>query len=430
MLIAYRIFSTLAYPLLMGWLKWRQTQGKEHKTRLAERFGYASVPRPHAKLIWMHAASVGESNSLIPLMEALAVGYPELIILLTTGTTSSAITITSRLPENAIHQFVPIDSPLAVQRFLKHWQPDGAIWVESDLWPNLILAAKKRRIPMFLVNARMSERSAARWQNARAFFQELMSAFHALYAGSADDARIFRQLGVSAIDYKGNLKYDAPRLPADPTAGALLQNALQERPIWLAASTHAGEEMMVGEAHRHLKRLFPELLTLLVPRHATRGDEVHALLLQQELNVARRSKNERIKPDTDIYLGDTMGELGIFYRLSPVAFIGGSLIPHGGHNPIEPAQLGCAVICGPYMDSFRGICREMKDEGALIQVVSVPELISTIEELLRNKEARMRMAERAAAAIAEHGGVVATLLQMIGQSLQLGIPNVRPDKLR
>ncbi|MCI5050581.1 MAG: 3-deoxy-D-manno-octulosonic acid transferase [Rickettsiales bacterium] len=414
----YRAISFGLYPFIWGWLRWRVRRGKEDGSRLRERFGRSVLPRPAGKLLWFHAASVGESNSIIPLLESLHAAVPDLNMLVTTGTVSSSQTIKNRLPERAVHQFVPVDLPGAVDRFLKHWKPDAAIWVESELWPNMIIQTGKRKIPMMLMNARMSDRSQSRWHRFRASFHTLMKPFTTLYAGSENDLRKFKNLGISNMQYVGNIKYDAPILPADSKRTSKLLSNMGDRRIWLAASTHPGEEEIVAQAHKHLRETFPELLTLLVPRHAHRGKEIAKMLREKKLTVGRRSKNHVLLPETDIYIADTMGELGMFYRLAGIVMVGGSFVPRGGHNPIEPAQLDCAVICGPHMYNFTGICKELMAENALDQVTNVEQLEDKIAHYLRDHDAQEQQAKRALAAVKNRVGTAAILereiLTMLG----------------
>lgn len=427
LLTLYCLLSYPLYPLVWLWLRWRIKKGKEDPLRIKERFGKTSLLRPNGKLVWLHAASVGESNSIVPLLDALHAHFPELNMLVTTGTVSSSRTIKDRLPERAFHQFVPIDLLPCVRRFLKHWKPDAAIWVESELWPNIILQSHARNIPMALINARMSDDSHQRWLTFRSSFLTLMSCFTLRFAGSKDDLRKFKNLGIHDIRDVGNLKYDAPALPADSKTTSRLLNNMGDRRIWLAASTHPGEELIIGKIHKELKETFPELLTLLVPRHADRGPDIVRELSKQKLTISCRSKNQILLPETDIYVADTMGELGIFYRLSGIVFIGGSLVPIGGHNPIEPAQLDCAVICGPHMFNFRGICRELMDETALVQVKTAEDLSEKVSELLRDHEQQEQQAQRALDAVKSKGGVVNTLISELAPLLGEPLPEA-PDK--
>lgn len=424
----YAILTTLAYPFLWLWLRRRAARGKEDPARLRERLGRVSLSRPNGTLIWIHAASVGEANSVMPLLQELHDGDASIHIVLTTGTVSSATQIGRRLPERTYHHYIPLDVPFIVRRFLRRLKPDAAVWVESELWPNLLRHAHRRGIPLYLVNARLSARSARRWQLVRHSFLRLMSWFDVIYAGSRQDKQRLHHLGVGAVEFAGNLKYDAPPLWSDPKqTGEIVQN-IGDRRVWLASSTHPGEEKIVTEVHREVREVFPDLLTILVPRHPHRRAEIAALLKREKLTVALRSEKQIILPETDLYLADTMGELGIFYRLSGVVFIGGSLVPHGGHNPIEAAQLDCAILCGPHMQNFSHAVRELRDERALIEVQDATQLAQQVIELLRDHERQEHMA-RAAHAAADRGrGAAPLIAQRLLQDLGFVAHPPRPEE--
>lgn len=413
MMKLYYWLSLLITPLLWVWLRYRAWKGKEDRTRLRERMGRVSIARPHGTLIWIHAASVGESNSVLPLIQRLHELAPSLHVVLTTGTLSSATLMNKRLPERAFHQFVPIDSPLAVGRFLRKLRPDMAIWVESEFWPNLLQMTAQQSIPLYLVNARLSERSAKRWRLARQSFLALMAHFRVIYAGSGEDKSRLHHLGVEAVEYVGNLKYDAPAPPADPVQTSEIMQNIGDRRIWLASSTHPGEEAVVAEVHQQVREVFPELLTIVVPRHPHRVEAICEAMKQHKLTVARRSKKQIILPETDLYLADTLGELGTFYRLAGVVFMGGSFIPHGGHNPIEPALLDCAILCGPHMHNFSSIVNELRKAGALIQVDTVAALSEQVVDLLRDHDRQENLATLAHEVVDAHRGAVEVISQAI-----------------
>jgi 3-deoxy-D-manno-octulosonic-acid transferase len=248
-----------------------------------------------------------------------------------------------------MHQFVPVDLPSAVAQFLDHWRPELALWVESELWPNLALATRGRGIPMILVNARLSARSEARWRAVPGLIRPILSSFALCLAQDETQAERFRRLGARRVISVGDLKAAAGPLAADPRQLALLRRQTGERPCWLAASTHAGEEEIAAEAHSVVARTHPGLLTIVAPRHPARGAAIAAMLRGRGLRVARRAAGEPISASTEIYLADTMGELGLFFPLAGIAFIGGSLVPKGGHNPFEAARLDCTILHGPDM---------------------------------------------------------------------------------
>ncbi|MEJ0009961.1 MAG: 3-deoxy-D-manno-octulosonic acid transferase [Alphaproteobacteria bacterium] len=406
----YSLAGFLLTPFLFFWLKRRAERGKEDAARFAERFGYAARPRPAGRLAWLHAASVGETQSVLTLVRALLARDGQLSLLITTGTVTSAHLVAQQSLPRTIHQYIPLDTPLPVRRFLNHWKPDLALWVESELWPQLLWGLRARRVPALLINARLSARSYARWKRFPALARDLLACFSAIYAGSGDDASRLRALGASPIE-AGNLKYDAAPLPADDAALSTLQEDIGERPLWLAASTHANEEQMVADAHRALAPAHAGLLTIVVPRHPARGADIAADLRARGLTVARRSQGERIGAATNIYLADTMGELGTFYRLADIVFLGGSLIAHGGHNPLEPARLNCALLTGPHTHNFAAIVTDLGEAGGLRVAKDSAELATTVGALLAGDEARLAMAAKAAAVVASASGAAERIVQ-------------------
>ncbi|HSR71286.1 MAG TPA: 3-deoxy-D-manno-octulosonic acid transferase, partial [Kiloniellales bacterium] len=356
----YGLAGRAAGPLARWYLDARASQGKEDPARIGERLGRAGLPRPEGPLVWLHGASVGESLSALPLIERLRESRPALAILVTTGTVTSARIMAERLPAGVLHQYAPLDLPVAVDRFLGHWRPDLGLILESELWPNLLARARVGGCELVLLNARMSARSARHWARLRPLIRHLLGHFSMILAQTKEDAA--RLAGLSAVEplAPGNLKAAAPPLEADPAELAALSKALADRPRWLAASTHSGEEGSVAAVHEALAPSRPGLLTLIVPRHPHRGPEIAAGLLRAGYRVARRGAGEMPGAETEIYLADTIGELGLWYRLTGIAFVGGSLVPHGGQNLLEPARLGCAVLCGPHVGNFRTLAEEMR----------------------------------------------------------------------
>jgi len=384
-LALYRGVTALAGPLVERYLDHRLAQGKEEAARLGERRGAASRPRPAGFLAWVHGASVGEAVSALPLVDRLLAHGS---VLVTTGTVTSAALMAERLPAGALHQYVPVDRHAWVARFLEHWRPDLALWLESELWPNLVLATAARGVPMVLVNGRMSARSFARWHWAPGTIRQLLGAFDACLAQSEPIAARFRALGARAVSAPGNLKFAAPPLPADAAALAALRAALGDRPRWLAASTHPGEEAIAGRVHQALAAKFPGLLTIVAPRHPARGAEIAAALPGR---VTRRAAGQ--PPDGDIHVADTLGELGLFYRVAPLVFIGRSLAAEGGQNPLEPARLGCAVLHGPHMENFIDALELLGN--ALTRVDDEPALAGAVGMLLADAEHRAALGARA-----------------------------------
>ena len=418
---AYRLLAAAAGPLtpLMLWRRVRR--GKEHRTRVAERRGFARIARPDGPLIWLHAASVGELASVLPLIERIA--QRGLRVLVTTGTVTSSGLAEQRLPRGVIHQFVPLDVPRFVRRFLDHWRPNLALFVESDLWPNTILEASKRRVPLILINGRMSEGSYRRWIYLRGTIVDLLGRFDICLAGTQADAERLGALGAPRVVAAGNLKLDVPAPPADAAELAALQEAIAGRPLITAASTHPGEESAVIDAYRRLRADFPGLLALIAPRHPERGAGVAALAAAAGLKTALRSHGALPDPATEIYVADTMGELGLIYRLSPLVFMGGSLVRHGGQNPIEPAKLGAAILHGPHVWNFVEIYAALDEAGGAAQVDQVEQLAARAGAWLRDDAARARAAAVARATVENLSGALErTLAALEPYLVQLQVP--------
>lgn len=389
MLALWRGAAALAAPLLRAHLRRRVARGKEEASRLAEREGFGAA-RPEGPLVWLHAASVGETQSALPLIGAMTAARPDLSALLTTGTVTAARLIAARAPERVIHRYAPLDVPRWVARFLDGWRPDLGVFVESELWPNLIEAASARGVPLALVNARMSARSARFWRLSGGAGQRLLSRFALIAAQGEADAARFAALGARPLAW-GNLKHAAPPLPADSAELAALTAALAGRVAWIAASTHPGEEEAALAAHRALAPRIPGLLTILAPRHPERGADVAALAAG--LPLARRSLGEAPGPETQVLLFDTIGELGLAYRLARVAFVGGSLVPRGGQNPVEPARLGLPVLVGPRHANFAETVAALRDAGALAVLPDAAALAPALSDVLTDEATRRRMAE-------------------------------------
>ena len=369
----YRVVTAGLWPVLCGALVWRASRGKEEWTRLDERRGYASMPRPVGRLVWLHGASVGESLSLLAVIDRLAEREPDLSFLMTSGTVTSARVMRARLPARACHQFSPLDSPGATRRFLRHWSPDLAIFAESELWPNLLMDLHTRGTPTFLMNARLSVRSERMWTRfAPRSAAALLSGLTAIHAQSAQDAERFARLAgghCPPLTVMTNLKYAAAPLPVDAGEQHRLQTCFAGRFLWLAASTHPGEEDLMARVHQQLSPPAPPPpLLLLAPRHPERGAEIATALRARGLRVAQRSQGEDVHPDTDVYLLDTVGEMGLWYALCRVVVMGGCFLRRGGQNPLEPLRAGCAVICGPQMQNFETITAQLRTAGCLDQI--------------------------------------------------------------
>ncbi len=403
---AYRMTSALAAPVLNRLLRRRLHQGKEDPVRLDERRGIASRPRPDGPLIWLHAASVGESQSALALVDRLTTERPGTSVLVTTGTVTSAQLMETRLPKGSFHQFAPMDCPAWVDHFFEHWKPDAALWMESELWPNLLTAIGRHGIPAALINARLSPRSFARWRRASGFAGALLGSFDLILAQSDEQAEWFRALGPATVDCVGNLKYSALPLAADAADLSALQSVVADRTVWLAASTHDGEEAIAADVHSALRADHPSLLTMIAPRHPARADAIAATLRGRGFRIARRSAGELPADDHDIYLADTMGELGLLYRVAPVAMIGGSFGEVGGHNLMEPAQLGCAILHGPDMKKTQAVADEMAQAGGALQCADGEALADAVGQLLQDAERRTALAAAAKSVADRHAGVI------------------------
>jgi len=382
----YRKLSFAVVPLAPALIKRRLKQGKEDPERVGERRGLSPDTRPHGPLVWIHGASVGEVLAAAALIERLRA--LNLRILLTSGTVTSAAIVAKRFPPDIIHQYVPYDSPRYVRRFLDHWRPSLALFIESDLWPNLILSSAARRLPMVLISGRMSPRSFPRWRRVSNTISALLGRFEVCLAQSDTDAERFSALGSRNVVTTGNLKLDVPAPPADPAKLEKLMALTRGRPVIVAASTHPGEDEMLIEAHKTLAGFFPGLLTVIVPRHPDRGAAIAHLVGVSGLRVHLRSREELPTATSDIYVADTMGELGIFYRFSPIVFMGGSLVPHGGQNPIEAIKLGASIVHGPHVFNFADVY-EALDKAGGARLAGTPEaLVKQLGQLLADPRAR------------------------------------------
>jgi 3-deoxy-D-manno-octulosonic-acid transferase len=384
-------------------LSQRAMRGKEDPARLGERLGLPGVARPAGRLVWIHGASVGESLSALPLIEKLLM-EGDVSVLVTSGTVTSAAIMQARLRPGAIHQYVPLDTPRAVARFLDHWKPDAGLFVESDLWPNLIQGAAARGVRLALVNARISARSARRWRFARKSVAALLGAFDVVLAQDEEIAERLRHLGAGDVRVVGSLKADAPPLAADEGALALLKNQIAGRPVLLAAQTHPGEDETVLPAHDALRARFPDLLTVLVPRHPERGGDLAMLCGARP--YARRSEGTSIAAGTAIYIADTLGEMGLFYRLAPFCFVGGTLVPMGGHNPLEPAALHCAVLAGPHTANARSAFAAVLGAQGFGRVTTSGDIVREAARLIADPQAASAAGDAAARGAASLSGAV------------------------
>ncbi len=396
-------------------LERRRAVGKEDAARLGERMGEAGRPRPDGPLVWFHAASVGEAASLLEMLRRLAQARPSVTCLVTTGTVTSARLMAERLPENCIHQYATLDVLPWVRAFLDHWRPDAAVWTESELWPATLCEVSARGIPMLLINARISNRSFRRWRAMRGMARSLLERFDRILAQDALAGSHLTALGAdpARLSVEGSLKEGAAPLTYDEAERVRIAKALAGRPVWLAASTHPGEEEMVAGAHVRARRALPMLALILAPRHPQRGDALAEMLRGRGLQVAQRSKGEAIGADTEVYLADTLGEMGLWYRVAAVSFVGGSLVEIGGHNPFEPALLGSAILFGPHVRNFADGYRRLAEADAAVLVRTEAELAEALVVTMAPDRAA-EMAAAAWAACSEGAEVTDAVLDAVG----------------
>src|SRR3954462_15930723 len=416
----YQKLSAAIVPLAPALIKRRLKQGKEDPARVGERRGLSADTRPLGPLVWIHGASVGEVLAAAALIEKLRA--LNIRILLTSGTVTSANIVAKRFPADIIHQYVPYDAPRYVARFLDHWRPSLALFIESDLWPNLILSSAARRLPMVLINGRMSQRSFPRWQRVQGTISALLGKFDVCLAQSQTDADRFATLGSRNVVVTGNLKLDVPAPPADANKLDMLMSMTRGRPVVLAASTHPGEEEILTETHRSLAGFFPGLLTVIVPRHAGRGEAIARMIAASGLNSTLRSHEALPTATTDIYVADTMGELGLFYRLAQIVFMGGSLVEHGGQNPIEAIKLGAAIVHGPHVFNFTDVYDALDAAGGAKQADGREALVKQLGQWLAESAARQASVDAATRVVDQLGGALdRTLSALEPYLLQLRI---------
>ncbi len=376
------LYSTLSYglrPMADYILKKRLKKGKEDAKRIDERRGKSDFSWKHHPVIWVHAASIGESLSSLILLKALEKNYPDFRFVITTGTLTSAKIMAKELPQSAIHQFFPLDYPLWVHRFLDNWKPKAALFIESEFWPNMLCSLKKRNIPCFLVNGRISDNSFKTWKKLPFSMRYLLSAFTQTFGQSEQDVERLKALGAKESHYLGNLKF------VSSLAESSLPSPLERQKRWLLASSHEGEELMACRIHQKLLQKYPHIHTCIMPRHIERSDEIEAIFKAQNIPVARHSRQE--SPIAQgVYLFDAIGQAGNFYGLKGPTVIGRSFAKGGGQNPLEPARLGNPVLMGPDMSNFKHITDLMLQNNVGEQLQDESELLKRLEFWLENDE--------------------------------------------
>jgi 3-deoxy-D-manno-octulosonic-acid transferase len=426
-LTAYRYGGAAVYPVIGTYVGWRAAKGKEDHARRRERYGFTDVPRPHGPLVWMHAASVGETSAVIPMVDYLA--RHGLTIVLTTGTVTSARVVEQRLRDTVIHQYVPLDLKPAVSRFLDHWQPDLAVIAESEIWPMTILELGARRVPQVLINARLSDRSFAAWKKRAYLAEALMENLAHVVAQSDVDGQRYRDLGARPVTVSGNLKADTVPPPANWDDLAALESQIGKRPVWAAISTHPGEDVIAAEVHEKLKRKYPGILSIIVPRHPDRAEAISGMLDARGLSVVRRTARAPLTEATDILLGDTIGEMGLYLRLTEIAFVGKSLAGEGGQNPLEPAVLGAAVLSGKDVQNFRESYERLIANGGARIVRDGEMLAGAVSFLLSNEQVRRAMISNAVATVSEMGGALQRTIEAIDSYIRPLIVKAQLDNV-
>jgi 3-deoxy-D-manno-octulosonic-acid transferase len=411
LLTLYRLATIAATPFAGAVLKWRASAGKEDPARLDERLGFASRERPEGRLVWLHGASLGETMSLLPLIDRFIQRGAE--VLVTSGTVSSARLLQARLPAGSFHQYMPLDAPKFVDRFLDYWRPDIAIFAESELWPNMVAGVHARGVALVLANARISRKSAERWSSMPGVARAVFSLIDLCLAQDSENAARFLALGAPCVRIAGNLKFDVPPPPVDAARLAEFNGAVGNRPVWAAVSTHAGEEEIILDAHAELARQIPSLLTVIAPRHPERGAEIMALAQARGLAVSQRTRDGEPGRDAGVYVSDTVGELGLIFRGVGVVFMGKSLIPGGGQNPIEPAKLGCAVLYGPHIDNFSEVYGELAAAKAAARVADAAALARAVQYLLAEPSRMRRMGRAGAEAVEKLGGAARGIMTAV-----------------
>ncbi|MET3589623.1 3-deoxy-D-manno-octulosonic-acid transferase [Bartonella silvatica] len=414
-LLIYRMVGFCLYPIVPFYLLLRTIRGKEEQGRQKERLGKSQKTRPQSPLIWLHAASVGETLALVPLINYIL--SMNVNILLTTCTVTSSSLAKKHFGNRLIHQYAPLDLDRAVHRFINHWKPDLALICESEIWPLRIKELAKMRIPQILVNAHMSERSFKAWQKRQILAKHIFQHINLAIGQNERDVTYYNALGVKSVAFSGNLKADV--LPIENKALlAHYRNALNNRPIWAAISTHEGEEEVAFEVHKILKNYLPDLLTIIVPRHPERLEDLIKKCDHNNLRFIRRSSNTLPDANTDILWGDTIGEMGLFLRLSKVSFIGKSLCGNGGHNPLELALLGSAILTGPHVSNFQEMFEQFLKHDAAYMIEDTKQLSIQVYKLLTNEMLRQEMADKAYKVATEMAGALERTLKLLEPFLQ------------
>ena len=415
----YTLLLYLLVPLVILRLLWRSIRAPDYRRRWPERFGFIA-PTLGEQVIWLHAVSVGEVLAAEPLVRALLERRPDHSILITTVTPTGSARVSALFGDDVAHVYAPYDLPPVISRFLDRVRPQLAIVMETELWPNLFFACQYRSVPLLLVNARLSERSVAGYRRVRGLAGQTLSAVTGIAAQSELDAGRFRSLGADEgrITVTGNMKFEQRIPPGLPEqAEALRRDWGVSRLVWVAGSTHAGEDEQLLDVFRQLREQFRDCLLVLVPRHPERFASVTQLCRQRGYNTLLRSERLPCEPETEVLVGDSMGELTLFYAAADVAFVGGSLVPHGGHNLLEPAALGVPVVTGPSVFNFVEICELLLQAGACEKAETAGELLTVLRRWLGDADERHRVGQRGREVVEENRGALQSVMLMIDRHL-------------
>ncbi len=413
----YYALMFLLYPILYLWIRLRVFLKKENPDRVHERFGRTRLSRPIGPIFWFHGASNGECLSFISLLKYLQGKYPDVHFLVTSGTLTSSKLLEKMLPTRAFHQFLPLDNPVCVQRFLNHWNPSAVFMTESDIWPNLIFETSKKEIPITLLNGRLSEKSLKHWNLLPGFINKLLGKFNIIFSASEKHQKNFESLGLKNVIHAGNLKFSGRPLMVNESHLKSLKSQINSRPTWVAACTHPGEEEVLINVHNELKQHIPGILTIIVPRHPNRAKGLENLWNKNGLKYGSRSLENKITEKIELYVFDTTGELGLVYSLSDIAFIGGSLVPNiGGHNPIEGAQLDSCILTGPYISGNISIFDLFSEKEACFIVQTPQELSKTLLQLFTNDSLRKKYVDNAKKLTLNQRNVLEVIIKKLEQN--------------
>ena len=375
----YKFFTFIfSIPIIIFFFL-RLIRKKETKESVTEKIGFFSKERPRGKLIWFNASSIGESLSILPIIEKINNNYPKYKVLVTTSTISSFRVLQKRSSKKFIHQFTPLDIDFIAKRFYKHWAPNLIVFVESEFWPNLIFRAKKNKIPSVVINARISKKTFKRWAIIKKSAQKLLSSFNLFLVQDDETQKMLEKFEVKNVKSAGNLKFLSQKLPVNKNELLKLKRMISQRSVILLASSHEGEEKIIISKIRKLTEVFNDLLFIIVPRHINRSAEIQNYLYSKKIDFKVRSKKEIIKKETFCYLADTIGEISIFYNVAKIVIMGGSYVNHGGQNPIEASHFNCALILGPFMQNFKNISENLLKNQAAIKTDS-----SSIEKIIKD----------------------------------------------